>query len=104
MDKIRRNKVIDEQAVTSGAAISTTQCGLVSLILVGAVGVASSVTLYDHATATTGNKKKVLTTSNGTSAPTTIVYCPSKPDAFSNGIFAVVTGTGAMAYLSIEPV
>ena len=100
----RRSRIIDEQAVTVGAAISAVPCGLVSLILVGAVGTASSVTLYDHATATTGNKKKVLTTSNGTSAPTTIIYTPSKPDAFSNGIFAVVTGTGAMAYFSIEPV
>ena len=100
----RRNKVIDERAVTTGAVISAVPCGLVSLVLVGAVGTASSVTLYDHASAATGNKKKVLTTSDGTSAPTTVPYCPCKADAFSNGMFVVVTGTGAMAYISIEPV
>ena len=99
-----RNKVIDEQGLTAGAAISAVPCGLVSLILVGAVAEAASVTLYDHATVITGNKKKVLTTSNGVSAPTTVVYCPSEPDAFSNGIFAVVTGTNAKTYFSIEPV
>jgi len=99
----RRSKVIDERAVTTGAAMSAVPCGLVSLILVAAAATASSVTLYDHASATTGEKKKVLTT-GGANTPTTVVYCPAIPDAFSNGIFAVVTGTGAMAYLSIEPV
>ena len=98
----RRGLIIDARTATAGAAISAVPCGLVSLILVGAAGTAASVTLYDHGTAQTGNVKKVLTTSNGTSAPTTVPYCPSIPDAFTNGIWAVVVdGT---AYFSIEPV
>ena len=97
-----RGKPVDEQAVTTGAVISAVGCGLVSLVLVGAAATAATVSLYDHASATTGEIKKQLST-GGSNTATTVSYCPCKPDAFSNGIFAVVTGEGAKAYLEIEP-
>ena len=97
-----RGNPVDETAETAGTVISAVGCGLVSLVLIGGASVTATVKLYDHASATTGEVKKQLST-GGSNAPTTVVYCPCKPDAFGNGIYAVVTGTGSYAYFEIEP-
>ena len=99
----RRSKMLAEQGVTAGAALVTAGCGLVSVIFIPAAGTVSSVTLYDHASATTGGKMKVLAAGTANTSEA-MVYCPAIPDAFANGIFAVVTGEGAKVYISIEPV
>ena len=97
----RRNEVIDELDVDTHV-VSGVPCGVVSIILVGAGGTASTIKLYDHATTASDGVKKQLST-GGSSTPTTVVYCPSKPDAFSVGCVAVVGGD-AVAYVSVEPV
>ena len=102
MSKARRGLVIDELDVDTHI-ISATPCGVISIILIPAAGTASSIKLYDHAATATGNVKKQLTAGT-TDTSEAIVYCPSRPDAFSVGCVAVVAGTGAKAYISIEPV
>ena len=102
MSGARRGKVIDELDEDTHI-VSTSPCGVISVILVGAAGAAASIKLYDHASTASGNVKKMLST-GGTNTPTTVPYCPSRPDAFSNGCVAVVAGTGATAYVSVEPV
>ena len=102
MSRARRGEVIDELDVDTHI-VSTSQCGVISVILVGAAATASTIKLYDNATEAGGNVKKQLST-GGTNTPTTVVYCPQRPDAFSNGCVAVVAGTGATAYVSVEPV
>ena len=100
----RRSLVIDEVGVTAAEVVSAVPCGLVSVIFVGDAATASTLTLYDHATAASGNIKKYLAKSSNAASDKAIVYCPSQPDAFSNGIVAIVTGTNALACVSIEPV
>lgn len=102
MSGARRGKPIDELDVDTHI-VSSSQCGVISVILVGAAATASTIKLYDHAATASGEVKKQLST-GGTNTPTTVVYCPQKPDAFSNGCVAVVAGSGATAYVSIEPV
>lgn len=82
--------------------VSTSGCGVISIVLVGAVDAASYIKLYDHASTASGEVKKQLTT-GGSNTSTTVVYCPCKPDAFSVGVVAVVSGNGATAYIEIEP-
>ena len=79
--------------------LSTGSCGLVSMILIGGTGT-STLKLYDHAATATGAVIKGL----ATELKISIVYTPTTPDAFSNGMVAVVAGTGALGYVSIEPV
>ena len=102
MSGARRGKVIDELDADTHI-VSSSQCGVISIILIPVAGTASSIKLYDHAATATGNVKKQLTAGT-TNVSEAIVYCPSRPDAFSNGCVAVVAGTGATAYMSIEPV
>ena len=99
MDKTRRSKVISELAVAT-TVVSAVPCGLVSIILTGDSTNAASIKLYDHAATATGAVKKMLAIKTEGSA----VYCPCKADAFSVGCVAVVAGTGALGYISIEPV
>jgi len=90
--------------------ISTAQCGVVSIILTGdstnaAIILtgdstnAASIKLYDHAVSATGSVIRALAIKTEAYA----VYCPCKPDAFMNGVVAVVAGTGAKGYVSVEP-
>ena len=101
MAKNLRVKAISAIGVTAGTVISAVGCGLVSIVLAAKPGESSSVILYDHASATTNEKKKL--TSGGSFSTSTSCYAPSKPDAFSNGIYAVVAGTDAKVYIQIEP-
>jgi len=98
----RRGKPIDELSVGT-TVVSDAQCGVISVILIPVAGTASSIKLYDHASTATGNVKKQLTAGTANTSEA-IVYCPSRPDAFSNGCVAVVAGADAKAYVSIEPV
>ena len=79
--------------------ISAVQCGVVSIILTGDSTNAASIKLYDHAVSATGSVIRALAIKTEGCA----VYCPCKPDAFMNGVVAVVAGTGAKAYVSVEP-
>ena len=94
----RRNKVSAELAVAT-TVVSAVPCGVVSIILTGDSTNAASIKLYNHATTATTLVKALAITTEGCA-----VYCPSKPDAFSIGCVAVVAGTGAKGYVSIEPV
>jgi len=94
----RRSLPISELAAGTHI-ISAVPCGLVSMILIGGTGT-STLKLYDHAATATGDVVKGL----ATELKISIVYAPVTPDAFATGMVAVVGGTGALAYLSIEPV
>ena len=97
-----RGKPVDELNADTHT-VSSVGCGVVSVVLVGATATASYVKLYDtNDESSLGNVKKHLST-GGSNAPTTVVYCPCKPDAFSVGVVAVVNGSGALAYVTIEP-
>ena len=73
-------------------------CGVSSIILTGDSSNAASIKLYDHATAASGSVVKALAIKTEGCA----VYCPAKPDSFVNGCVAVVAGTGAKGYVSID--
>ena len=82
-------------------AVSTVACGLISIILLADGTNEASIKLYDHAASATGDVKKALAI-KAASNPEYAVYTPCKSDSFANGIVAVVAGTGAKAYISIE--
>ena len=96
-----RGKPVTGVGVTAGNVVSAVGCGLVSVVFAAVPGTASTLKIYDHASATTNEKKKL--TSGGTYSTSTVCYTPSKPDAFSNGIYAVVAGTDVKVYIQIEP-
>lgn len=98
MSQATKGQVIDELSLGT-TVVSAVPCGLVSVILVGVSLVASTIKLYDNAAAAEGTVKKQLKV--GT-LQEVAVYCPCKPDAFSNGIVAVVSSDAAKAYVSIE--
>jgi len=108
-----RGKPVDEtlQSVSSGKhVISAVGCGVISLVLTAPAGVESSVKLYDVTTTaladaaeTAKEAKKALLCGGTANIAATEVYCPCKPDAYSNGVVAIVTGSAAKAYISIEP-
>ena len=95
----RRSKPEEELAVGT-TIVSAVPCGVVSIILTGASSTACSIKLYNHAATATGEVIKGLITNEAISA----VYAPSKPDGFTTGCVAVVAGTDALGYVSIEPV
>ena len=78
--------------------VSAVRCGVVSIILTGDSSNAASIKLYDHATSASGSVVKALAIKTEGVA----VYCPCKSDSFANGCVAVVAGTGAKGYVSIE--
>lgn len=86
-----------DELTQGGNEVMTKPCGVVSLVLVAPAGVLASVKLYD-ATTEFGEVKKQLTVIGYGCA----VYCPCKADAFSVGVYAVVAGDGATAYIEIE--
>ena len=108
-----RGKPINEtlQSVSSGKhIISAVGCGVISIILTAPAATESSVKLYDVTstsaadTAETAKEaKKGLLCGGTANIAATEVYCPCKPDAYSNGVVAIVTGSAAKAYISIEP-
>lgn len=99
-----RGEPYDEVGETAGDAISSVGCGLVSIILTAVASQAATVKLYDTTdTSTLGTCKKALSAGGTSGIAATEVYCPCKPDAFSSGLVAVVTGSSAKAYISIEP-
>lgn len=108
-----RGKPVDEtlQSVSSGKhIISAVGCGVISVILTTPAAVEASVKLYDvistalaDAAETAKEAKKGLLCGGTADIAATEVYCPCKPDAYSNGVVAIVTGAGAKAYISIEP-
>ena len=95
----RRSKPEEELAVGT-TIVSAVPCGVASIILTGASTTECSIKLYNHAATATGKAIKSLITNEAISA----VYTPSKPDGFTVGVVAVVAGTGAKGYVSIEPV
>ena len=108
-----RGKPVNEtlQSVSSGKhIISTVGCGVISIVLTTPAAIEASVKLYDVVstaaadTAETNKEAKKGLLCGGTAGiAATEVYCPCKPDAYSNGVVAIVTGAGAKAYISIEP-
>ena len=94
-----RRGIPKDQMAAGTHIVSAVPCGLISAIITGDGTNNASLVLYDHAATATGNIKKTLTTLLAQG----MVYTPSKPDAFSNGIVAVVAGTNALACVSIEP-
>ena len=101
-----RGKPVDEIATEATHEISTVGCGVISIVLTTPAATESSVTLYD--VAATGDvgaatAKKSLLCGGTANIAASEVYCPCKPDAFSNGVFAVLAGSGAKAYIEIEP-
>lgn len=70
--------------------------GMVCAVVLTAGGDAASVTLYDN-TAGSGAKLVVLKAGAGSSA----VFCPAAPVAAGRGIYAVLTGTGAEAFVQV---
>ena len=81
--------------------VSDVPCGVISIVLVGDGTNAATVKLYNHASAVSGNVKKGLAIA-ASATNVTAVYCPCKPDSFSTGCVAVVTGDNAVAYIEIE--
>jgi len=109
---LRGKPVVEtRQAASSGKhVISAVGCGVVSIVLTAPAGIESSVKLYDvkttdlAETAESANEaKKGLLCGGTANIAATEVYCPCKPDAYSNGVVAIVTGAAAMAYITIEP-
>ena len=101
-----RGKPIDESTTVGTNEISTVGCGVISVVLTAAAGTASSVTLYDVAASgdvAAATAKKALACGGTSGIVATEVYCPCKPDAYSNGVFATLAGASAKAYISIEP-
>lgn len=96
----RRSKPEEELAVGT-TIVSAVPCGVVSIILVGNGTNAASIKLYNHASTATGKVIKALALK---AESCSAVYCPYKPDGFTTGCVAVVAGTGALGYVSIEPV
>ncbi|HUV84643.1 MAG TPA: hypothetical protein VMV86_02990 [Methanosarcinales archaeon] len=108
-----RGKPVNEtlQSVSSGEhVISAVGCGVISVILTAPAAVESSIKLYDVKTVaavtaaeTAKEAKKALLIGGTSGIAATAVYCPCKPDAYSNGVVAIVAGAAAKAYISIEP-
>ena len=96
-----RGKPVTGIGVTAGSVVSAVGCGLVSVVFAAVPGTASTLKIYDHASAATN--EKLGFTAGSTYAASTCCFAPSKPLAFSNGIYIVVTGEDAKAYLEIEP-
>ena len=69
-------------------------CGLASIIVNGTN--LASIKIYDHAASATGSVIKALANKQ------CAVYTPAKSDSLANGCVAVVAGTGAKGYVSVE--
>lgn len=76
--------------------VSAEPCGVVSVCLIADGTNLSKVSVYDNASAASGTEVCVMTSKTGA------VYCPSKPDACSNGCVVKTEGTGGGCTLSIE--
>lgn len=101
-----RGKPVNELSTVATHEISTVGCGVISIVLTAAAGTASSITLFDVAASGdvgAATAKKALACGGTSGIVATEVYCPCKPDAYSNGVFATLAGAGAKAYISIEP-
>ena len=86
-----------ELAVTT-TIVCAKPCGVSSIILTGNSTNAASIKLYDNAATAGGSVIKAL----AIKTEGCVVYTPAKPDSFANGCVAVVAGTGAKGYVSIE--
>ena len=71
-------------------------CGLASIIVTGNGTNLASIKIYDHAASATGSVIKALANKQ------CAVYTPAKSDSLANGCVAVVAGTGAKGYVSVE--
>jgi len=90
-----------ELAVGADRVVSAVPCGVVSIILTSDGTTASTIKLYDHASASSGlTPIKALATKADVCC---VVYTPCKSDSFANGCIAVVAGAAtAKGYVSIE--
>ena len=96
-----RRNLIGAELVVGTTLVSATPCGIASVILTGAAGVDCTIKLYNvAATGDIVDVVKGLAVDEAISA----IYIPAKPDGFTVGCVAVVAGTGALGYVSIEPV
>ena len=85
-------KIVASQAAE---VVSSEPCGVVSVVLTGDGTNVATCAVWDNASAASGTEVVVLATKESA------IYCPSKPDACSNGC-VVTTGANSEVTLSTE--